>query len=608
MVGAKKVAENWGVSVRRINQLCNSGSIMGAIKVGGLWKIPDDVLIVDKKQNRLLPCPVGITSYKEVSKECYYVDKTLLIKDIIDNHNKVTLFTRPRRFGKTLTMDMLKTYFEKSDEDTSIYFSDRDIWKYDDSYKNYQGAFPVIFLSFKGAHQNTWEDMYECLSLSLQGEFKRHMDVLDNDNVSSIDKDFFNRMLNKDVLKVECETSLGRLSHILADAYKTRVIVIIDEYDTPIEQGYCHGYYNEVINFMRNLFSAVLKDNSSLEFGILTGILRIAKESLFSGLNNLVVDTILDKKHATYFGFTKDDVKNMANYYGYSNKLDEIADWYDGYKFGECEIYNPWSVINYFNNDCLPKAFWSRTSSNDMILDIISNGNLDMQDSLASLLQDKPIKAVIDADIIYPEIESNFDTIYSFLLMTGYLKNDSVLDTLGDNPICNLLIPNREIKQVFKKEIVDNISKNLNISIVRNFQLALRSNDQEELQEILRQFLLQSVSSYDGAHENFYHGMMLGLLAIMSDDYLISSNKEAGEGRFDVELLPLNKKYPGIIIEFKTIKNGDEEVLSKLADKAIEQIIDKQYTVNLKRNDVTSIQIYGIAFSNKKVVVKTMTL
>ncbi len=612
MLSAKQAAENWKISTRRVNQLCNNNEIEGAIKVGGLWKIPSSALKPDtlrsQKATKFLPLPVGISSYKEVSLECYYVDKTLLIKDIIDEHNKVTLFTRPRRFGKSLTMDMLKTYFEKTDKDTSIYFKKQNIWKCDDLYKAYQGAYPVIFLSFKDAHQSSWKDMYESLCLTIRDEFKRHIDILDNPYISDIDKNFFNKILNNQASKVEYQVSLGQLSHVLSTIYKSRVVVIIDEYDTPIQEGYSNNYYDEVISFMRNLFSNVLKDNDDLEFGILTGILRIAKESLFSGLNNLVVNTILDEKYSNYFGFSSKEVEKMAAYYKHKNKIDEIKEWYDGYLFGQNEIYNPWSVISYFNNNCIPKAFWSKTSSNDIILDIIKNSNLEMQESLTKLLQDKPIQALINTDIIYPEIKSSQDAIYSFLLLTGYLKIDKVINTTIDNQICSLLIPNKEIKSVFKKEIIDNISNNTNSSVIRNFHLALKTNNKDILEETLHQYLLNSVSIFDTNKENFYHGMMLGLLAVMSDEYLITSNRESGEGRFDVQLKPINNHYPGIIIEFKALDNADEKALEKSAEQAIKQIQNKNYTSELKANNINDIQIYGIAFCKKKVAVKIVHL
>lgn len=617
-VSSGKIAEKWGISQRRVNQLCNAGKIEGAVKNGRFWKIPADSRRPDvlrenthyeyTKKVKRLPCPVGITSYKEVSTECYYVDKTLMLKEMIDEHSKVMLFTRPRRFGKTLTMDMVKTFFEMTEEDTSVYFSNRAIWSCGKLYRSYQGAFPVIFLSFKDAHQNSWKDMYESLLISLRNEFKRHRAVLENENVSDIDKTFFGKILNGETSEVENQLSLGQLSHILSDAYGKRVVVIIDEYDTPIQQGYNYGYYNEVIAFMRNLFSAVFKDNASLELGILTGILRVAKESLFSGLNNLIVNTVLDEKYSEYFGFTAEEVKEMAVYYGQTDKLLEIRTWYDGYLFGQNEIYNPWSVICYFNNNCNPRAFWSRTSGNDMIMDIIRNGDLEMQKSLMKLLQDESVQAVIDTDIIYPEIKSSEDTIYSFLMMTGYLKIHEIVNVLDDRPVSNLRIPNKEIKSVFKREIIDNLSKAISQPIIRNFQLAIKTNNGEMLQETLCQYLLQSASNFDTAHENFYHGMMLGLLAIMSDDYQITSNREAGEGRFDIELKPFSKKNAGIIMEFKAMDKADEEQLAYSAENAIKQIQNRKYDTNLRTDDITDIQLYGIAFSKKKAVVKTCRL
>ncbi len=613
-------AKKWGVSLRRVNQLCNGGEIDGAIKVGGRWAIPFDAkkptalnrdkIPLNARKRKLLPCPVGITSYREVSSECYYVDKTLMIKDIIDEHSKAMLFTRPRRFGKTLAMDMLKTFFEKSDEDTSIYFKDREIWKCGEAYRCFQGAYPVIFISFKDTHQNSWEDMYESLILSIRNEFKRHNEVLKSKKVPDEDKLFFKKALDGTASEVEYQASLGQLSRMLSNAYSSRVVVIIDEYDTPIQQRYSCQYYDKVISFVRNLFSSVLKDNDVLEFGILTGILRVAKESLFSGLNNLVVNTIVDERYSSYFGFNNRDVSEMASYYNRQDKLGEIKDWYDGYRFGKTEIYNPWSVISYFNNDCTPKAFWSRTSSNDLILDILRDKKGGIQQALMDLLQDKPVQALIDTDVVYPEISRSEDAIYSFLAMTGYLKITEEIAFVGDTPLCNLLIPNKEIRSVFKKEIIDGLPSNFGSSLVRNIQVALKTNQSELLQDMLREYLFQSASAFDFAHENFYHGMMLGLLAIMSEDYSIVSNKESGLGRFDIQLTPVSIGLPGILMEFKALGKGEdsETALDLLAEEALKQIERKQYWAELVANGVKDIQVYGIAFHKKKAIVKTKRL
>ena len=609
---AKDIAQLWGITPRRVNQLCTAGFISGAYKEGRYWLIPSDTTkpeILRNKQTpplsgRLLPCPVGITSYKEVSKECYYVDKTLLIKDIIDDHSKVYLFTRPRRFGKTLTMDMIRTYFEKTSTDTSIYFSDKKIWNCGDAYKQLQGTYPVIFLSFKDAHQTNWTDMYRSLCFTLKEEFLRHIELLSSKAINEYDKKYIHNLINDVADSTDYQFALGKLSSLLATHYNQKVIIIIDEYDTPIQQGHLYHYYNEVVGFMRNLFSSALKDNENLEFGILTGILRIAKESLFSGLNNLVVNTILDDKYSEYFGFTVNDISNMAAYYGMAEKLSEIKEWYDGYLFGNTEIYNPWSVINYFNNNCKPKAFWSRTSGNEIIGELIRSSDKEVYESLSLLLQGKEVQSIINTDIIYPEVNADSDTIYSFLLVAGYLRATNVISEFNDNPICSLKLPNREIKSVFQKEILDNYNTLFNGSLLRDFELALRTGDTTLFTDTLQKYLLQSASTFDTTNENFYHGTVFGMLAILSDRYYISSNRESGEGRFDIQLEPKDKSQLGYIIEFKAGKNLSDTELADSASSAIQQIQSKKYSTDMEYHGIKKIGLFGIAFSGKRVVAK----
>ena len=613
-IRAKELSEKWNVTPRRINQLCADGLLPGAYKKGKFWMIPKDInkpaILREKKPaaslsrtktTKLLPCPVGITSYKEVSSECYYVDKTMLIKDIIDDHSKVYLFTRPRRFGKTLTMDMVRTFFEKTSEDTSVYFQDKKIWTCDEAYRSFQGIYPVIFLSFKDAHQNTCEEMYKSISFTLKEEFIRHIELLSSDKVNEYDKKYYERIVNETAELSDYQFALGKLSAMLAIHYNQKTIIIIDEYDTPIQQGHLYNYYDGIVSFVRNLLSSALKDNEHLEFGILTGILRIAKESLFSGLNNLVVNTILDDKYAAYFGFTENDVEEMAFYYGKTEKLPEIKEWYDGYLFGNTEIYNPWSVINYFSNNCKPKAFWSRTSGNEIIGQLIKNADKELYDSLSLLLQEADVQSIIDTDIIYPEVTGDPDTIYSFLLVAGYLRVTGYISELHDHPICTLSLPNREIKSVFQKEILDNYGSFFTGSILRNFEAALRNGDAALFTDTLQKYLLRSASAFDTANENFYHGTVFGMLAIMSDRYYISSNKESGEGRFDVSLEPRDKSQNGYIIEFKAGKNLSEAELSKVARDAIKQIHGKKYTSEMEYHGVKKVDLFGIAFSGKHV-------
>lgn len=611
-IKAKELSARWGVTPRRINQLCAEGKLVGAYKEGRFWMIPDDAdrpdclrenksLYVSESSvvyNRRLPCPVGITSYKEVSDECYYVDKTLLIKDIIDNHSKVYLFTRPRRFGKTLTMDMVRTFFEKTDADTSVYFKNKKIWREGALYKEKQGRFPVIFLTFKDAHQSTWQDMYASLCFTLRNEFLRHIELTTSDRLSDYDKKYLKSILDGDASIIDYQFALGKLSAMLSRHYEKNVIVIIDEYDTPIQQGHIFEYYDEVIGFMRNLLSAVLKDNPALELGILTGILRIAKESLFSGLNNLVVNTILDDEYSKYFGFTEEEVSDMARYYGVSDRLSEIKEWYDGYMFGNTGIYNPWSVINYFNNKCVPKAFWSRTSGNEIIGELFNGADNTFADNLLGLLQGNTVQAIVDTDIIYPEINGDIDTIYSFLLVAGYMRVSEHIGSLYDNPICALSIPNYEIKSVFQKEIIDRYNGIFTGALLRNFEESIRTGNAHLLTETLQKYLLQSASVFDTAHEDFYHGVVFGMLAVLSDSYYISSNRESGEGRFDIELQPKSRGGQGYIMEFKACREAE---LEKMADSAVVQIKQKGYTTNLEKRGVAKIGMFGVAFSGKKV-------
>lgn len=554
---------------------------------------------------KLLPCPIGVTSYKEAVTECYYVDKTLFIKDILDDHNKVYLFTRPRRFGKTLMMDMVKTFFENTEEDTSVYFREKMIWAQDEGYKQYQGKYPVIYLSFKDTHYTKWKDMYQALRYVIKKEFRRHRELLDSNTLPDAEKQYFSSVLNEEVSQTGCQNALGELSYMLSFHYKCKVIVIIDEYDTPIQQGYLNGYYDQITGFMRNLFSAVLKDNENLEFGILTGVLRIAKESLFSGLNNLAVYTVLDEKYASCFGFTEKEALTIAEYYGKADSLEELRKWYNGYLFGRQEIYNPWSVLNYFANDCRARAFWSRTSGGDMIGDLIKTGDQELYTSLETLLKGDEIQAAVDTDIIYPEIGGGTDTICSFLLMAGYLKVTEIIGEMYDNPICSLKIPNLEIKNVFRKEILGNLSGLFTGTVLRNFEIALCTGNEALFQDTLSGFLMNSASSFDTAQENFYHGMMLGMLSALSDSYRITSNREAGEGRFDIQLEPRDKKNAGYLLEFKAGRDMSAGQLEEKAEEALRQIKEKSYEADLSFRGVKRIISYGIAFSGKKVSVKS---
>ncbi len=612
----KEASILWNISERRVNELCKNGRILGAYKKNKKWFIPDNTQKPkdNRKSNEVTtsnahgkkPLPVGVSDYISATTNYYYVDKTLLIKDFLDNIPRVSLFTRPRRFGKTLNMDMLRVFFEKTTEDTSIYFKDKKIWKYGDYYTKHQGRYPVIFLTFKDVKCLNWNDTFNKIRSLISLEFMRHNELETSEMLSAYEKEKYINFAKGNVDEIDCQAGLQILSLLLHKHYKQEAIIIIDEYDTPIEQGHTCNFYEETINFMRNFFSGGLKDNPHLAFGFLTGILRVAKESIFSGLNNLVINSILDNRYSEYFGFTNDEVKEILNYYEKENKYKEVCEWYDGYRFGDTDIFNPWSVISYFNNDCRPKAFWQSTGSNDIISEILANATSDIIKNLEALMKGESFITRIDTGVIYPQIQKDHSSIYSFLLVAGYLKAINHDQTYGEDYMCEVSLPNKEISFVYSKEILSKLQTFIPYSSAIAIQEAIYKNDIDALQKTLEHFLLNSVSFYDTSNETFYHGLILGTCAITDNSYKISSNREAGEGRFDIQMLPLNKKLPGILIEIKAEKDCTEAKLEKLAKNALEQINNNKYDVDLKSLKTSSIIKIGIAFSGKNIKIRSI--
>lgn len=549
-----------------------------------------------------MPLPIGVSDFRLAQAEYYYVDKTMLIKDFIDERPMVTLFTRPRRFGKTLNMDMLRTFFEKTEQDTSVYFQDKKIWACGQKYQSYQGKYPVIFLTFKDVKFNTWEETFSAVRDIFAKETQRHEELRTSDRCDEYDERKYARLAEGNVTEVELSSALADLSAMLHKHHGTAPVIIIDEYDTPIQQGYMKGYYEEIILFMRNLFSGGFKDNRHLAFGFLTGILRVAKESIFSGMNNLSINSVLDHKYSAYFGFTPDEVREMAAYYGASDKYDEICEWYDGYRFGKTEIFNPWSVVNYFSNECEPRAFWVSTGSNDVIGEVLAEADEEIYHRLASLVNGETITTYIDTGVIYPQIKKNPSTIYSFLLVTGYLKVLKTTLSFNGDFMCEVALPNREIALVYHKEILQKFETMIPQSTAIAVQEAIFSGDNRKLKTQIQTLLMESASSFDTAGENFYHGFMLGLCALLGG-FFVTSNRESGEGRYDIQLKPVKKGLPGIIIELKAEKNGTEESLKQLSETALKQIQEKQYDTELRTAGVEAIYKYGVAFCGKRVEV-----
>lgn len=550
-----------------------------------------------------LPLPIGVADYRLASTEYYYIDKTLMIKEFLDERPMVSLFTRPRRFGKTLNMDMLRTFFEKTAEDTSVYFRDKAIWQCGERYRSYQGKYPVIFLTFKDVKFTTWQETFQSIRELIAKEAYRHIELKDSDRCDAFDKKAFLRLQQGNADETELANALADLSLALHKHYGIAPIIIIDEYDIPIQQGYMQGFYDKVILFMRNLFSGGLKDNKHLSYGFLTGILRVAKESIFSGLNNLVINSVLDNKYSEYFGFTASEVQQMAAYYGVADKYAELCAWYDGYRFGRTEIFNPWSVINYFNNGCEPRAFWQTTGSNDIIGEIIGVADAEIYERLTSLVNGKSFVTYIDTSVIYPQIKSNPSSIYSFLLVAGYLKVLKTVPAFSGDFMCEVALPNKEIAYVYNKEILQKLDKLIPMAAAISMQEALYSADSQKLKAVMQSLLANSVSSFDTAGENFYHGFMLGLCALLSNAY-VTSNREAGDGRYDIQLMPKNVALPGILIELKAEKHADAEQLKKLAAVALKQIHDKNYAADMQIHGVKTIYKYGVAFSGKKVEIE----
>lgn len=545
--------------------------------------------------------PIGISDYKRASRDYYYVDKTLLIRDLLDEQSQVMLFTRPRRFGKSLNMDMLRVYFEKTQEDTSVYFKDKLIWDCGERYREYQGKYPVIFVTFKDVKYRTWDDTFAKLRKVFSDEACRHMELSESDKCTSFDKRYFESLLSQELDFVNLADAFMILSRMLHAHHGVAPIIIVDEYDIPIQQGYVNGYYEDAVTFVRNLFSGGFKDNSHLSFGFMTGILRVAQESIFSGLNNIRVNSILETSYSEYFGFTPEEVKAMCIRYGVSDKFQELSEWYDGYCFGNKEVFNPWSVINYFADKYKTKAYWVFTSSNDIIAELLEEATPDVCEHLKELLDGNSFIIPVSTDVIYPQIKNNPASIFSFLLMTGYLKveeNDLPPEMEG---MYGVAIPNKEIASVYKREILAKMASRVSISTTVGVQEALSRMDVDALQENLQKFLWQTVSYYDTQGENFYHGLVLGLCAMMDSHYAVSSNREAGEGRYDVQLMPKRNGLPGILIELKYKKDVNEDELRSIAKKALKQIEERKYDAHMKAAGINSIYKYGVAFSGKRV-------
>ena len=550
--------------------------------------------------------PIGISDYKKITSEnYYYVDKTKMLKDIIDYRPYVNLFTRPRRFGKTLNLSMIKYFFEKTDEDNSYLFKDKKIWQFGERYQQHQGKYPVISLTFKDAKMNTWDETYNSLIKTLSSEYEHHRYLLDSLQ-DDTKKNTFIKIMNQQATFADYASSMKNLCVYLEKYHNQKPIVLIDEYDVPLQNSYLRGFYDEAINFIRALLQEVLKDNTSLEFAVMTGCLRISKESIFTGLNNLTINSILNIQYSEHFGFMQDEVDEMLKYYGLEEQRERIKEWYDGYRFGVQDIYNPWSILKYIddvnnNNKKQPEAYWANTSGNDIVKKLIKNADNITKNEIETLINGGTIEKTLNANITYNELDENTENIWSMLFFTGYLtytkerrEEDDVISHY------ELKIPNNELLFIYKVIVRNWFEEKVKEKDFSNLYKSLINGDEEELRREINKFLIENISFYD-AGENFYQGILLGICGRIKD-YVIYSNMESGLGRSDIILQPIDDRDVAIIIEIKVTKDIDE--IEKKCEEALEQIENKKYETLLKKQGYKNIMKYGIAFIGKRCFVK----
>lgn len=548
--------------------------------------------------------PIGISDFKKLMDEnFFFVDKSLLIKEIIEDGAEVILFTRPRRFGKTLNMSMLKYFFAKTEQNNHRLFRQLKICQEPHMMKK-QGTYPVIFITLKDEKHRQFTQFKKSFALLMSEIYKQHHYLLESTQLLPSEKEYMQQIINKETDEVELQKSLLLLSSYLYKYHQQKVIILIDEYDVPIQEAYIYGYYDEMIYFMRNFFSAGLKDNVYLEKAVLTGVLRIAKESVFSGLNNLEAYSILKSKYSQYFGFVETEVEQLLAYYGLEQKMDDIRTWYNGYTFGTHVIYNPWSILHFVKDPSAGfRAYWVNTAENGLLRTLLAKANKNVKKELEQLIKGETVIQPIDETIVMPEVEQTETNIWSFLLFTGYLR--AARQEIEGSLHVHLQIPNTEVLTLFKQMILSWFQ----VQTADTFSLLLKSltsGDIESFEDALSDLIEQTISYFDVGQESekFYHALVLGMLVSLEKEYTIKSNRESGYGRYDIMLIPKQRAKYGIIIEFKSVNKRKKETLEEAALAAVQQIRDKQYKKELTSLGITNVLEIGIAFEGKKVCIK----
>ncbi|MEM7182284.1 MAG: AAA family ATPase [Spirochaetota bacterium] len=553
---------------------------------------------------------IGASDFKEICENYYYVDKSLLIQELLDAGSKISLITRPRRFGKTTNLSMLKYWFEHTDnQDSSKIFQNLAIWQQGEDYTKHCGSYPVISLTFKDIKETSWESCQEKIKFLLSDEYNRHNYLLDSESISAANKETFAELASRKGNMSLLENSLKILIDLLHTHFHKKVVILIDEYDTPIIEAYDKGFYQEAIGFFRSLLGTGLKDNSSLFKGVLTGILRIGKESVFSDLNNFDVYTTLSHRYADKFGLLQAEVSQALQYYDLEARAEDVKNWYNGYVFGKVhDIYNPWSILTFIHKHeegLLPH--WINTSSNLLIKELLSQADIEAKQDMEDLVAGKAIYKEIIPDTVFSDLTRSSDSLWSFFLFCGYLK--VVRQNLTENGIlfCELAIPNREVAFIYKRFLNSWFSDHLLSTEVKLLLQCLLNGEVHPFGEILSKFVANSMSYFDPSGEDaekVYHAFVLGLLLQLSDSYQVKSNRESGYGRYDIMLIPKSNNDAGVIIEFKKVSYYRKETLEIAANLALEQIQDKQYESELQSLGIGTIHKYGIAFDKKDVLVK----
>ena len=559
------------------------------------------------------PLPIGIDNFEKlITRGYYFIDKTLFIKDLLDNKGAVSLFTRPRRFGKTLNMSMLQYYFEDmrdeftgEKKDNCYLFEGLNIMDCGEEYTSHMGKYPVINLSLKSAKQPTFERAFEELKKQIAYEYDRHKFILQDDKLSD-KKERYLKIADVKGNISDYSNSLQFLSQCLEKYYNKKVIILIDEYDVPLENAFFEGFYDDMISFIRSLFESALKTNSSLEFAVITGCLRISKESIFTGLNNLEIISILNKSYDEYFGFTNEEVKRICEDYKIENKYELIKEWYNGYIFGNANVYNPWSVVRFVKNlkidiNEYPSSYWANTSSNSIVKSLIERADDEIKSEIEDLIEGKTVEKPVHEDITYDEIYDTFDNLYNFMFFTGYFKKvNERVDEKTKQKYIELKIPNEEVKYIFRTKILKWFDSKIKMKDFTKMYNAIIDKDAETFEEELAEVLLETIS-FNDAYENFYHGFMTGVLSHMKG-YIVKSNRESGNGRSDLFIKPVTRRKAAVILEFKVAKTFDD--LEKRADDALRQIDEKKYEMELKDDGYKNIIKYGISFFKKDCLIK----